>query len=72
MEDELKEKFHFLFNKINNICVAAEANKKILQEENPDKLSIAQILQAFERIEDNARSLDESLKSLYKLFFPPS
>ncbi|MDP2939890.1 MAG: hypothetical protein Q8O13_07420 [Candidatus Omnitrophota bacterium] len=75
MEDKLKDIFHSLFNKINNINVAAGLNKKILQEENLDSLlkeglieRISQIVQVFERIEDNARSLDENLKLLFKSF----
>ncbi len=72
MEDNLKEIFHALFNKINNICLAAGSNKKIL-EEDINKLSdaeakerISYLIQVFGRIEDNIRSLDENLRQLYE------
>jgi peptidoglycan hydrolase CwlO-like protein len=73
MSETSKQLFHSLFNKINNICVAAGANKKILQEENLEKLSleelkarIKELIGVLGRIDENARSLDKSLKELYK------
>lgn len=70
--DKLKSLFHSLFNKINNICVAAGSNKKILQEEDLDKLSplelkkrILMLIEVLDRIEENARSMDKTLREPY-------
>ncbi len=72
-EEEIKEIFHALFNKINNICVAAAVNKKILEEEKLDEIHIENLKESFKnlihvlsRIEDNARNLDKALQAFYE------
>jgi len=71
-ETKIREIFHSVFNKLNNICVVSGLNKKIL-EEDLNKLSleelkkrIPQLIDALNRIEDNARSLDKILKEFYE------
>lgn len=72
MEGNSQEFFHSLFNKINNICVVAGANKKILEEELAKSSSaelkekLSRLVEVFSRIEENARTLDEKLKLLYR------
>jgi len=72
-KDKLKKHFHFLLNKINNICIAASSNKRIIQESNPDALSteelkatVDRLVEVLSRIEENARALNDSLQELYK------
>ena len=72
-KDKLKKLFHSLFNEINNICVAAGLNKRILEEENLDTLSqeelkakTSQLVEALGRIDENARTLNKSLQEFYE------
>ena len=71
-ETKIREIFHSVFNKLNNICIISGLNKKTL-EEDLDKLSakelkkrIPQLIDALNRIDDNTRSLDKILKEFYK------
>jgi hypothetical protein len=73
-KEEFKKIFHLLFNKINNICLAAGANKELLKQEELDKISSEELRQrvsllagALSKIEDNARSLNKALEGLYEL-----
>jgi len=72
-KDKLKKIFHSLFNKINNICIAAGSGKKILEEEGLNKLSdeevkasISHLVKALRRIEENARNMDKNLQEFYE------
>ena len=71
-ETKIREIFHSIFNKLNNVCIISGLNKKIL-EEDLDKFSakelkkrIPQLIDALNRIEDNAKSLDKILKEFYE------
>jgi hypothetical protein len=71
-KDQLKEIFHLLFNKINNIFTAVGSNKIIL-EEKLDKLSVEELkerirdlLEALIMIEKNALVLNSKLQDFYE------
>lgn len=69
---KLKEVFHSLFNKINNIFTAVGSNKMIL-EEDLNKLSseelkqrISDLADALRMIEKNILILNKSLQEVYE------
>lgn len=73
-KDEIKEVFHSLFNKINNICIIAASNVKDFQQKNLDKASreelqadVSQLVDAFAKTEENARKLNSALEELYRV-----
>lgn len=68
---KLREGFHTLFNKINNIFTAVGSNKSIF-EEDLDKLSaqdlksrIADMTEALKVIEKNILILNDNLQNIY-------
>jgi CTP-dependent riboflavin kinase len=70
-ESKLKEVFHFLFNKANNIFTAVGSTKLIL-EEDLDKLSsddlkkrIAELFEVINMTEKNISILNKSLQEIY-------
>ena len=72
--EQLRESFHALFNKINNIFTAAGSNKIILEGEDLNKLSeeklkeiISDLLEALAMIEKNATLLNKSLQDIYTI-----
>lgn len=72
-KEKLKKLFHSFFNALNNICVAAGLNKRVLEEENFDTLSkeelktrTSQLAEALGRIEENARTLNKNLQEFYE------
>jgi len=69
---KLREVFHSLFNKINNIFTAVGANKMIADENidelSPDELKsrITDLNEALRMIEKNILILNDGLKSVYE------
>ncbi len=69
---KLREVFHSLFNKINNIFTAVGANKMFADENldkfSPDelKLRITDLNEALRMIEKNILILNDGLKSVYE------
>jgi hypothetical protein len=72
-KEELKKIFHLLFNKINNICIAAASNKELFKKESLGKISTEELKQradivpgVLNKIEENARLLNTELEGLYE------
>lgn len=72
-KEELKKVFHILFNKINNICIAAASNKELFSKEDLGKISTEELKQradnipvVLNKIEENARLLNTELEGLYE------